>query len=694
MQERNEETASPTIRKPRILIVDDSLTIRMDLQQAFESADFEVSLCATIAAARAALSRETPSLVILDVLLPDGDGIDLLREIKTADIPAPPVMMLSTEAEIGDRLRGLQTGAEDYVGKPYDIGYVLARARELTGNTRDLPRGSARRILLIDDSPTSRQHFQSILESAHYTVLTAENGEEGLRTAFVSRPDAIVVDRVLPGGIDGNTVIRRIKQDARLRTTPCLLLTGSDEEGTELSGLEAGADAFLTKETDDGVLLARLGALVRSACPAPDVDDSLSGVLGARRILAVDDSITWLSQLSAELRQEGYDVVQAVSGREALDLLTLQHVDCILLDVRMPGLSGNETCQIIKESPQLRAIPLLMVTAAEESEALISGINSGADDYIFKSSDFTILKARVRAQLRRKQFEDEYRVVREELHRKELEATQATAERQLVQTRAALADELEKKNHELEAFSYAVSHDLRAPLRAIRGFSRILIDNFSATLPQPVQEHLSRIHNSAMRMGQLIDSLLELSRSSSAHLHAEMIDLSALASTVFEELADANPGREVNWSVEAGLEAYGDPALLRVMLQNLLGNAWKFTGKAKDARISLGAQQDGDKMVYVIRDNGAGFDSFDAPKLFEPFERLHPATEFPGAGIGLATVKRILNRHSGSIRAESAIGRGAAFFFTLAPPPARPPRAPECASPDAAECDPRGVLNG
>ena len=129
MAQPNEEIESQPIQKPHVLIVDDSLTIRMDLDQAFESAGFEVTLCATIAAARTALSRQTPSLVVLDVLLPDGDGIDLLREIKSADIPGPPVMMLSTEVEIRDRLRGLKTGAEDYVGKPYDIGYVLARAR-------------------------------------------------------------------------------------------------------------------------------------------------------------------------------------------------------------------------------------------------------------------------------------------------------------------------------------------------------------------------------------------------------------------------------------------------------------------------------------------------------------------------------------------------------------------------------------
>ena len=249
------------------------------------------------------------------------------------------------------------------------------------------------------------------------------------------------------------------------------------------------------------------------------------------------------------------------------------------------------------------------------------------------------------------------------------------------------------KNRELESFSYAVSHDLRAPLRAIRGFSRILIDDFSATVPELAREHLNRIQNSAARMGQLIDSLLELSHSTSAHLHTEKVDLSLLASTIFHELADANPGRQVDWSVEDGLTGFADPGLLRIVLQNLLGNAWKFTGKTEQPKISLGAMKDGNQTVYVIRDNGVGFDSAAAPKLFEPFERLHPATEFPGAGIGLATVKRILNRHGGSIRAESAIGRGTAFFFTLAVPAPRRLFTPERAASETAGI-PHGVLNG
>ena len=659
-------------RKPHVLIVDDSLTVRMDLRRIFEAGEFEVTLCATLASARAALARQTPALVVLDVLLPDGDGIDWLRQIKSTLAPALPVMLLSTEAEVGDRVRGWQTGADDYVGKPYDGAYILARARELTGAAARRPKSAAPGLLLIDDSVTSRQQFRSILETAGYRVVTAESGEEGLRTAFAIRPDAILVDWVLPGGIDGITVIRRLKQDVTLRNTPCLLLTASTEEGEERRILDAGADAYLSKEVDAAVFLARVAALLRTGSAAHVVDPSASptpsGLPVARKILAVDDSITYLNELSAQLRQEGYDVVQALSGEEALELLEGQTVDCILLDVRMPGLSGNETCRLIRQRPAARGIPLLMLTAAEGHEAFIEGINAGADDYIGKSGDFTVLKARLRAQLRRKQFEDEYRAIREELLRKDIEAAEARADREIALARAALVDELEKKNRELEAFTYAVSHDLRSPLRTIRGFSQALLDDCAGQLPAGAAGHLGRIQAAAVRMGHLIDALLELARTTSADLRRQTIDLSQLANAVAAELAESSPGRQVDCSVESGLAGDADPALMRVVFNNLLGNAWKFTARTAQPKVAVGALQRAGQTAYFVRDNGAGFDSASARKLFQPFQRLHPATEFPGAGIGLSTVRRIIGRHHGEIWAESQVGQGATFLFTLSAP--------------------------
>ena len=200
--------------------------------------------------------------------------------------------------------------------------------------------------------------------------------------------------------------------------------------------------------------------------------------------------------------------ILARSGEEALELLAVQSVDCILLDLVMPGLGGQETCLRVKATPLLRDIPLVMVTAREDQQSMVEGLGAGADDFIPKSSDFEVLRARVRAQIRRKQFEDETRRIRKDLLAKELEATEARASRMLAETRAVLVDELERKNKELEAFSYSLSHDLRTPLRGIDGFSQILLDDYSDRLDDQGRDYLRRVRRGAQRMGALIEDML------------------------------------------------------------------------------------------------------------------------------------------------------------------------------------------
>jgi two-component system NtrC family sensor kinase len=655
--------------KPSVLIVDDSLTVRMDLGEAFELTGFATTLCTTLAEARSALSMGSFSLIVLDVLLPDGDGIDLLREIRQTPANAGTlVMLLSSEAEVSDRTRGLETGADEYVGKPYDQSYVVARALELLrkrepGNTAARPTT----VLIIEDSPTFREELKSVLESSGYVVVTAGTGEDGLRAAVDARPAVIVVDGILPG-IDGSTVIRRIRADAALRSTPCILLTGSEERSDELKALDAGADAYVRKEEDTQVILARVTAVLRSA-GSPSAVRTTSSLLGPKKILTVDDSLTYLHEVAAQLRQEGYDVIPARSGEEALELLSVQSVDCILLDLVMPGLSGQETCRRIKGSAAWRDIPLIMHTALEEQAAMIEGINAGADDYIAKSSDVEILCARVRAQLRRKQFEDENRNIREQLLQKEVEVLAANSARELAEIRAAFVDELKSKNSELEAFSYSVSHDLRAPLRSIDGFSKLLLDDHAGQLDAKGQDYLQLVRESAQRMGELIDDLLLLSRVGRADLSRDPIDLSGIAGGVAEGLRKKDPDREVKWCIEGQLLVEADSGLMRVVFDNLLGNAWKFTAKVSAARIEVRTEQQEGVTVFFVRDNGAGFNMDYAEKLFSPFQRLHTESEFAGTGIGLATVHRIIDRHGGRIWADSAVDHGATFYFTI--PPAR-----------------------
>jgi signal transduction histidine kinase len=230
--------------------------------------------------------------------------------------------------------------------------------------------------------------------------------------------------------------------------------------------------------------------------------------------------------------------------------------------------------------------------------------------------------------------------------------------------RAAL---LEAANQELEAFSYSVSHDLRTPLRAIDGFSQALLEDYDEQLDETAQDYLQRIRRGAQRMALLIDDLLRLAWLSRATLTLETIDLSAMARAVLAELRAAEPGRTVESAVADGLTVYGDARLLRVALENLLGNAWKFTGQQPRARIEVSAGDIGGQPVYCVRDNGAGFDMRSADRLFGAFQRMHTLEEFPGTGIGLAIVQRIILRHAGRIWAESEPGQGAAFFFMLAP---------------------------
>jgi PAS domain S-box-containing protein len=401
-----------------VLVVDDSLTVRMDVGDALQAAGFEVTLCEDLRGARAALAVQSFSLVVLDILLPDGSGLDFLRELKNGPITAAlPVMLLSSEAEVRSRVHGIHAGADEYLGKPYDVSRLVSRARVLA-LAASSSEGSPQHVLVIDDSPTFRSELRAALERAGFLVAEAGSGEEGLGVAAAERPDAIVVDGVLPG-IDGITVVRRLKSDAALRGTPCLLLTAAEGRREELSALEAGADAFLVKTEDLEVILARLFALLRGAVRAVEERGSL---LGPKRVLAVDDSATYLDVLGRELQQEGYDVVLAGSGEEALELLRAQPVDCILLDRVMPGLSGEETCRLIKASKAWREIPLMMLTAHDDRTAMIDGINAGADDYIAKSADFDVLKARLRAQLRRKHFDDENRRLHEQHLRRETEA--------------------------------------------------------------------------------------------------------------------------------------------------------------------------------------------------------------------------------------------------------------------------------
>jgi two-component system, NtrC family, sensor kinase len=659
-------TASRTV-----LILDDSLTVRMDLVDAFQAAGWITAPCATAAAAWEYLAGNQVDALVLDVLLPDADGVDVLRTLRTDPATAAlPVLMLSTEAQVKDRIRGLQMGADEYVGKPYDSAYLVARAQELVrartvargGDRADEPAGLPR-ILVIDDSATVRQILRDVLEPNGYEVLTASSGLEGLRLAATGRADAVVVDGGLPD-IDGATVIRRLRLDAALRGLPCLLLTGSDDVNAELGALDAGADAFVRKDADPGVVVAKLSAALRRASEGTPVLDTAS-LLGPKKILMVGADTVLLASLAHRLRGEGYDVVSARSGDEALELLTFETMNCILLQLSGQDEDGLQMCARIKSTPGVRDVPLMLIAMDDDQGKMVDALAVGADDYVLASGDAQVLAARIRAQLRRRQLQDEHRLLRETLLRQQIEATEARAAAEISQTKAAMVEELERKNLELEAFSYSVSHDLRAPLRTVDGFTRALTESLVEHLDEKGHRYVERIHGEVARMNEMIDDLLALSRVGRTQLRPTDVDLAALAGVILTDLAAGEPQRQVRFVIDPLLHGVADPRLIRNVFENLLGNAWKFTLKTPTAIIEVGSEVNDEATVYFVRDNGSGFDMARSGRLFSPFQRLHSQSDFPGTGIGLATVHRIVDRHGGQVWAEAEVGQGATFRFTL-----------------------------
>lgn len=700
-----------------VLVVDDSLTVRMDLVEAFEAAGMQAVPAASLAYARHALKTHNIRLVVLDVVLPDGDGVDLLEELRSSKGRSLPILMLSTEAEVKDRIRGLQTGANEYVGKPYDTMYVVTKARELLGAAGISTEAHAT-ILVIDDSETYRKRLAEVLEDAGYRVLTAENGKAGLSMIADRRPNAVIVDGVMPD-MDGATLIRRVRLDAAMRALPCVLLTASEDAGAQLRALEAGADAFVRKDDDMDVILARLAAVMRRLADRPL--EQVASLSGPRKILAVDDSLTYLNELAAALRAEGYEVSLARSGEEALDLLAVQPVDCILMDLVMPGMGGKEACIRIKAATGVRDIPLILLTAHDDRTAMLEGLSAGADDYISKSSEFEVLCARVLAQIRRKQFEDENRSYREELLGRELAASEERSARVLAEARAAMVDELERKieerTRELEAtiverrhaermasvglLSASIAHEINNPLAVVIGNLELVMLSLneltkgSDTLAAQMLEKLGTADDplrdaleAAERVRQIVRDLKIFSRSDSSDDALQPVDLHKVINSTLRMATNEVRHRAKLVKVLGEIPpVQGSELRLGQVLLNLVVNAAQAipVGQAADNEIKITTFTEGERVVVEIADTGVGIPADKLDRVFDPFFTTKPAGV--GTGLGLAICHRIIVELGGEIGVSSVVGKGTIFRVTL-PRAVEAAKAAEAAVAEKAEAKP------
>jgi len=409
--------------------------------------------------------------------------------------------------------------------------------------------------------------------------------------------------------------------------------------------------------------------------------------IASATILIAEDSATQAEKLRHILEGQNYQVLAAVNGRLALELARREHPTLIISDVVMPEMDGYQLCHEIKSDPALSDIPVILVTTLSDPQDVIRGLECRADNFIIKPYDERHLLSRIQFVLvNREMREHDHTSIGVEVHfhgqRHFITADRLQILNLLLSTYEAAIQRnqeltmaknelrrsnasLEAANKELESFSYSVSHDLRAPLRAIHGFTEMVLDEETTQLDETGKGNLLRVQNACTRIGHLIDDLLNLSKVTRCDLNRGQVDLVPIARTIFADLQRAHPERKVDCRVDGKLIASGDSRLLQIVLENLLGNAWKFTSKRNDAVIEVTSKRQDDEQVFIVRDNGAGFDQANAKNLFGAFQRMHSAEEFPGTGIGLATVHRIIQRHGGRIWAESAPEAGATFCFTL-----------------------------
>jgi two-component system NtrC family sensor kinase len=502
----------------------------------------------------------------------------------------------------------------------------------------------------------------------------------------------MIVDYCLPG-MSGDELCRRVRMNINTRAIPIIMLTADDDEETEVRGLDSGADDFFKKSADSEILVIR----IRSMLERPKRNESVlvhnESAFRRAKVLAVDDSETYLSHLRCLLQGEGYAVDAVTDPKEALRRLEESSYDLALVDLVMPELDGIEVCRrIVAMRGHLdNPIAVLMLTGREAKEDLTRALEAGADDFVGKSSDQAVLKGRIRALLRRKFFQEENQRISEELKNKELETIRARAETEAALARAAderrlhaetvaialrqtKADlekankELTRSNDELRQFAFVASHDLQEPLRSITSFCNLLKEDYEGKLDEQADSYIERIVNGAKRMKALVMALLNYSRvSHDEQLAVRQVDFREVVNDTLANLQSAIEEAGAVVSVGEMPTVVGDRVQLVQLLQNLIGNAMLYRGE-QPSRIQIDAQKDNELCQFSVRDNGIGIAPEHHQQIFDIFKRLHGRDKYPGTGIGLAVCKKIVQRHGGQITVESQVGAGSVFRFTIPAP--------------------------
>ncbi len=357
-------------------------------------------------------------------------------------------------------------------------------------------------------------------------------------------------------------------------------------------------------------------------------------------ILIVDDVPENLQLLFTMLTEQGYEVRRVLSGKQALNVVRFEPPDLILLDIRMPEFDGYEVCQRLKADETTQNIPVIFLSALNDTFDKVTAFQVGGVDYITKPFQLQEVIVRVENQLNLLRMQQELKTKNEQL---------------------------ELVNQELEAFSYRVSHDLRNHLSVMNSITYLLHQKYGKTLDKAVHKYIKALEEESEIMGEIIEDLWRLSESKSNYVDItlELFDLSGIVGIIVDKLKIKMEEKQTKFIIEPDVYVTEDQGLIKIAIENLLDNSNKFTNKIEQPRIEFGQLQQDEQTIYFVKDNGAGFDSKKANNLFTPFHRLHDEQEFPGTGIGLATVKRIIELHGGKIWYDTEVNQGTTFYFTL-----------------------------
>jgi signal transduction histidine kinase/DNA-binding response OmpR family regulator len=592
-----------------ILVVDDYVANRTLLARLL-SDRHRVLEAGDGAEALALVRAEHPDLVITDILMPTMDGYEFVRQLRDDPAIADTTVIFYTANYRGPEVQNLAMAC--------DVRYILNKPcePELVMDTVEMALGSAAplKTQTQDKMPAQSKTQSEKFSREHLRLVTDKLSETANNLALSNRRLAALFEMNLEFASerDLGKLLDRMCRAPRdlIGAKYALAAVGAKDEGKTATYFStSGMNAVLTKNLQ-----------------RPSLNEGVVGeVFAARKPRRLTNPGGYPGSVglpSGHPPGHAFLVAPIVSNTHVYGWI------CLTDKV------GAE--EFSEEDERLLTIHAAQVGRLYENGTLYEELGGQA--------------AKLEAEVTKRKFAED------EAHRLSAELERRVAER---------TAELEAANLELESFDYSISHDLRAPLRRLQGFSAMLLEQYADKLDEHGKEFLRKIDNAGQGMDQLIEDLLKLSIVTRGEMRRTEVGVSALAQAVFGALQRANPEREVECVVAPGLIVRADYGLLRVVLENLLGNAWKFTGKTRGARIEVGCTMHDRVGVLFVRDNGAGFDMAYADKLFSPFQRLHSAGEFEGTGIGLATVHRIIRRHGGRVWAESAINKGATFYFTL-----------------------------